>query len=68
MGKFGVAFNHVVTLLMLPFEREGGRRLAKLKNIGTLSELWSRQFQKTVRNLSYICQKTVSCKNVSENC
>ena len=35
---------------------------------GTLIELGSRHFWKTVRSLSDICQKTVSYKNVSEKC
>ena len=35
--------------------------------LGTLSECWSRNFWKSVRYLSEICQKTVSYKNVSEN-
>ena len=34
---------------------------------GTLIQWWSRNFWKSVRYLSEICQKTVSYKNVSEN-
>ena len=34
---------------------------------GTLSQCWSRNFWKSVKYLSEICQKTVSYKNISEN-
>ena len=37
-------------------------------NFGTHDECRSQKLQKTVRYLSEICQKTVSCKNQSEFC
>ena len=36
--------------------------------MGTFSPSRSRWFQKFVGNLSINCRKTVSCKNVSDNC
>ena len=41
--------------------------LATEENFGTQVQCWSRNFWKSVRYLSEICQKTVSYKNVSEN-
>ena len=38
------------------------------KKIGTLVQCGSPNFQKSVRNVYEKCQKSVSCKKLSENC
>ena len=38
------------------------------KNLGTPDQCWSLHFQKYVRYLSETCQKSVSCKKLSEMC
>ena len=57
-----------LSLLGLKIVIELDSNVLTQSNLGTQYQCRSQKFQKTVRYISEICQKTVNYKNVSENC